>query len=63
MNSAADRGIPIRTVDKNGHPVYMLPPDPWWPRRVPVANDGDCVPFHLMLLYHWQWSVRSEANV
>ena len=35
--------------------LLMLPPDPWWPRRVVVANDGDCVPFHLMLLWHYQF--------
>jgi hypothetical protein len=35
--------------------AFVLPPDPWWPRRVPVVHDGDCVPFHLMLLWHWQF--------
>ena len=36
------------------HPRLTLPDDPFWPRRVVVAKKDDCVPFHLMLLWHWQ---------
>lgn len=38
------------------HPAFnALPHDPWWPRRIKVAKDGDCVPFHFLLLWHWQF--------
>ena len=36
------------------HPRLSLPTDVFWPRRVVVARLGDCVPFHLLLLWHWQ---------
>jgi hypothetical protein len=43
--------------------TFILPPDPWWPRRVHVAANGDCVPFHYMLLWHWQFLVpRADAQ-
>lgn len=37
------------------HPRLILPEDPFWPRRVSVPQGGDCVPFHLMLMWHWQF--------
>ncbi len=43
--------------------MILLPPDPWWPRRVRVAVDGACVPFELMLLWHWQFFVRKEGGI
>lgn len=45
------------------HPrMGNVPRDPWWPRRVKVAEDGGCVPFELMLYWHWQfWLITSEV--
>lgn len=38
------------------HPdCSWVPFDPWWPRRVEVEPPGSCVPYQLMLLWHWQF--------
>jgi hypothetical protein len=37
--------------------TFVLPPDPFWLLRVKVPKDGDCVPYHFWLLYHWQFQV------
>lgn len=34
-----------------------LPTDIFWPMRVKVPTDGDCVPYQLMLLWHFQFFV------
>jgi hypothetical protein len=35
--------------------LEALPLDAYWPIRVHVANDGDCVPYELMLAWHAQF--------
>lgn len=47
------------------HPAMKdIPRDVWWPRRLVVPNDGESVPFELMLYWHWQfWLLPAEANV
>lgn len=39
-----------------------VPRDHFWPRRVPVAQAGQCVPFHLMLLWHWQFFLDGHSS-
>lgn len=42
--------------------ALILPPDPFWLIRVQVPHDGDCVPYHLMLLWHWQFLTVKEMS-
>lgn len=39
-----------------------LPPDIFWPIRVVVTERGGCVPYHLMLLWHYQWFTRAHGE-
>lgn len=41
----------------------VLPPDPFWPIRVVVSDDGGPVPFHLLLLWRWQFEVYHGAEL
>lgn len=39
----------------------VLPPDPFWPIRVVVSEDGGQIPFELWFWYHLQFMVpRTE---
>lgn len=35
--------------------TIVLPNDPFWLLRVRVPADGGQVPFHIQLLYRWQY--------
>lgn len=45
---------PLRLRQRE-HPRLHPPKDPFWPRRIECPPDKPFVPFHLMLLWHWQF--------
>ncbi len=40
--------------------AIILPPDPFWLLRIPVAP-GQQTPFHLFMLWAWQFSARPDG--
>lgn len=40
---------------------YLLPADPWWLLRVPIAP-GECIPFHLWMWWRFQFGTPQEIN-
>ncbi len=39
----------------------ILPPDVFWPIRVKVKTDGDCLPFEMRIWYRWQFEANKQG--